>query len=122
MDPLDQRKTKLAMLYLASKVGWQIDVFKLIRMLSLADDLHEVKWGDPLRERECFDIESNTLLAALDKGGDCLIDPRLFIKDEHRDTLTVDMITYEMSGSETEALDTAYKYLTEGYGYEDIPS
>lgn len=109
----DTRKIKLAMLYLAHKQNWMIDIYQVTKLIELADELHDCKWGEGIAERFCTGVESSELLSSMKDNDDLLFDPREFIKDDKRDSVTLEMIIDELSVSETEALDTAYKYLVE---------
>jgi hypothetical protein len=111
---MDERKTKLAMLYLASKQGWQINMYPLLKMIFDADRYHLLKWGDTItgdnysREKYGPVPLGAWKLAKTILRPPYTIDPRDFLKEEARKTITADQVKDELSVWEMEALDQAY--------------
>lgn len=111
----NKRKSMLAMLYVASKQDWRIDLYQLIKTLFWADRSHLQRWGDLITEDtyEMWEygpvpVNAYRLVKKLPRYG-CMIDPRDLVAESSRGNLTTSMIEYELAKSEKHELDNAYE-------------
>ena len=113
--PWDKRKTMLAMLYVAAKQDWRIDLRQLVKTIFWADRLHLQKWGelitdDVYKQSKFGPVPDNTCRLVSSLPGDgWTIDLRDLVADPIRNTLTTEKVRYELAESETDALDVAYE-------------
>ena len=121
----NKRKAMLAMLYVASKQDWRIDLYQLMKTIFWADKVHLQKWGelitdDVYKQWKYGPVPFNAYKLVVNLPRDnCTIDLRDLVADHARDSLTIGKIKYELAQSETDALDMAYE-IFQGQDFNNI--